>query len=50
MLEEGTPWSNKAELYTSLINHLIQKDVKEIYCSLILWDYCAKKGYFSSHN
>ena len=28
-LEEGTPWSNKAELYIRLLKEAVQKDMRE---------------------
>ena len=28
-LEEGTPWSNKAELYIGLLKEAVQKDMRE---------------------
>ena len=41
-LEEGTPWSNKAELYIKLMKEEIQKDMKEANCPLCFWDYCLE--------
>ena len=43
LLEEGTPWSNKAELYIGLIKESIRKDMEESDCPLVLWDYSAKR-------
>ena len=42
-LEEGTPWSNKAELYIGLIKEAVRKDMLETNSPLCLWDYCAEK-------
>jgi hypothetical protein len=43
VLEEGTPWANKAELYIGLIKEAVRKDMKESDCPLILWDYCVER-------
>jgi hypothetical protein len=42
VLEEGTPWANKAELYIGLIKEATQKDMKESNCPLAFWDYCVE--------
>ena len=42
-LEEGTPWSNRAELYIGLLKSGITKDLKESNAPYILWDYCAER-------
>ena len=42
-LEEGTPWSNKAELYIKLMKEAVRKDVKESNCPLRFWDYCLER-------
>ena len=41
-LEEGTPWSNKAELYIKLKKEAVRKDMKESNCPLCFWDYCLE--------
>ena len=33
-LEEGTPWSNKAELYIKLMKEAVCNDMKEAHCPL----------------
>jgi hypothetical protein len=43
VLEEGTPWANKAELYIGLIKEAVRKDMKESDCPLVLWDYCVER-------
>jgi hypothetical protein len=43
ILEEGTPWANKAELYIGLIKEAVRKDMKESDCPLALWDYCVER-------
>ena len=42
-LEEGTPWSNKAELYIGLIKEAVRKDMCESNSPLCLWDYCVER-------
>ena len=42
-LEEGTPWSNKAELYIGLIKEAARKDMHESNSPLCLWDYCVER-------
>ena len=41
-LEEGTPWSNKAELYIGLLKEAVRKDMHETNSPMILWDYCVE--------
>jgi hypothetical protein len=43
VLEEGTPWANKAELYIGLIKAAVSKDMKESNCPLAFWDYCIER-------
>jgi hypothetical protein len=43
VLEEGTPWANKAELYIGLIKEAVRKDMKESDCPLVSWDYCVER-------
>ena len=42
-LEEGTPWSNKSELYIGLIKEAVRKDMCEANSPLCLWDYCVER-------
>ena len=42
-LEEGTPWSNKAELYIGLLKEAVRKDMRESNSPMILWDYCVER-------
>ena len=42
-LEEGTPWSNNAELYIKLMKEPVCKDMKESNCPLRFWDYCLER-------
>jgi hypothetical protein len=43
VLEEGIPWSNKAELYIGLIKEAVRKDMKDSDCPLAFWDYCVER-------
>ena len=43
VLEEGTPWANKAELYIGLIKEAVRKDMKEANSPICLWDYCLER-------
>eukprot|EP00957_Ditylum_brightwellii_P161649 12307352-Ditylum_brightwellii.AAC.1 len=43
ILEKGTPWANKAELYMGLIKEAVRKDIKESNYPLALWDYCVEQ-------
>jgi hypothetical protein len=43
VLEENTPWSNRAELYIGIVKEAVRKDMKESDCPLALWDYCAER-------
>jgi hypothetical protein len=42
-LEEGTPWSNKAELYIGLIKEAVRKDMKSSDSPIAFWDYCVER-------
>ena len=42
-LEEGSPWSNKAELYIGLLKEAVRKDIRESNSPMILWDYCVER-------
>jgi hypothetical protein len=43
VLEEGTLWANKAELYIGLIKEAVRKDMKDSNCPLAFWDYCVER-------
>lgn len=43
ILEEGTPWANKAELYIGLIKEAVRKNMKASNCPLAFWDYCVER-------
>ena len=42
-LEEGTPCSNKAELYIGLLKEAVRKDMCKTISPMILWDYCIER-------
>ena len=42
-LEEGTPWSNKTELYIGLVKEAVWKDMCESDLLMSLWDYCMER-------
>ena len=42
-LEEGTPWSNTAELYIGLIKEAVRKDMCKSNSPLCFWDYCVER-------
>ena len=43
VLEEGTQWANRAELYIGLIKEAVRKDMKESHSPLVFWDYCVER-------
>ena len=43
ILERGTPWPNKSELYIELIKEYVRKYMKETDIPLVLWYYCAER-------
>ena len=43
LLEENTPWSNKAELYIDILKEAVRKDMKDSNCPLASWDYCIER-------
>ena len=42
-LEEGTPWSNKAELYIGLIKEAVRKDMGKSNSPLCFWENCVER-------
>lgn len=43
VLEEGTPWANRAELYIGIIKEAVRQDMKESGSPLPFWDYCVER-------
>ena len=42
VLEEGTPWSNRAELYIGLMKAAVRRDMRSSNCPFVFWDYCMQ--------
>ena len=43
VLEVGTPWANRAELYIGLLKEAVRKDLRRSNAPKILWDYCLER-------
>jgi hypothetical protein len=43
VLEKGTQWANRAELYIGLIKEAVRKDMKQSGAPIPFWDYCAER-------
>ena len=43
VLEEGTPWAKKAELYIGILKESVSKDMKESNAPLVFWNYCVER-------
>ena len=43
ILEEGTPWANRAELYIGLLKEAVRKDLRISNAPMVLWDYCMER-------
>ena len=43
VLEEGTQWANRAELYIGLLKEAVRKDLHQSNAPMRLWDYCAER-------
>ena len=43
ILEEGTPWANRAELYVGLFKEAVRKDLRLSNAPMVLWDYCMER-------
>ena len=43
VLEEGTPWANRAERYIGIIKAAVRKDMLATNSPLSLWDYCVER-------
>lgn len=43
VLEEGTPWANRAECYIGLLKEAVRQDMKETNSPLPFWDYCVER-------
>ena len=43
VLEQNTPWANKAELHIGLLKEAVRKDMKESDAPLAFWDCCVER-------
>ena len=43
ILEKGTPWANRAELYIGLLEEVVRKDMRESNSPMVLWDYAIEQ-------
>ena len=43
MLETGTRWANRVELYIGLLKEAVRRDMREFYSPLPLWCYCIER-------
>ena len=43
VLEQNTPWSNRAELYVGLMKEAVRRDMRSSKCPLVFWDYCLER-------
>jgi hypothetical protein len=43
VLEKGTQWANRAELYIGLIKEAVRKDMQQSGAPIPFWDYCAER-------
>ena len=39
LLEQGTQWANRAELYVGLVKEALRKDIRLSHSPLVLWEY-----------
>ena len=42
LLEQGTQWANRAELYVGLVKEAVRKDIFLSHSPLVLWDYATE--------
>ncbi len=43
ILEKGTPWANRAELYIGLLKEAVRKDMRATHSPMVLWDYAMER-------
>ena len=43
VLETGSPWANRAELYIGLLKEAVRKDMRESNSPMVLWDYAIER-------
>ena len=44
LLEEGTPWANKAELFIGILKEAVCRDMKESGSPIPFWDFVLNDG------
>ena len=49
ILEAGTPWANRAELYIGWLKEAVRKDLRASNAPMVLWDYAIQRR-ASIHN
>ena len=42
LLEQGTKWANRAELYVVLVKEAVRKDIRLSHSPLVLWDFALR--------
>ena len=45
ILEAGTPWANRSELYIGLFKESVRRDLCMTYAPMVLWYYCMERRY-----
>ena len=43
LLEQGTQWENRAELYVGIVKEAVRKDIHLSHSPLVIWDYAAER-------
>ncbi len=43
VLEKGTQWANRAELYIGLLKEAVRKDLRASHSPMVLWDYAIER-------
>ena len=43
ILEENTPWANRAERYVGIMKSATRKDMKSSDSPIVFWDYCMER-------
>ena len=43
ILEKGSPWANRAELYIGLLKKAVRKDLRASNAPMVLWDYAMER-------
>ena len=43
IIERGTPWANRSELYIGLLKEALRKDMRASNSPMVLWDYSIEQ-------